>query len=112
MKTIQELTINIAVSETKMMAEKGRGYSTEEKKAIATTLSLLFTKHELLEGLAFCYGSFEDEIMSSSNNNWKPQQSSFYTISNILLHLLGMKTFKQCNDWTQVYKMIAKRLFY
>ena len=114
MKTIQELVISIATTETKMMAEKGRGFNNEEKKSIAKTLSLLFSKGELLEGLAFCYGSFEDEIDSSDNNSWEPLQSSFYNIANILLYLLNMKTFKQYkrDEWTLVYKAIAKRLFY
>nr|DAF21971.1 MAG TPA: hypothetical protein [Caudoviricetes sp.] len=111
MKTIQELCVHIAVVENQITAEKGNGFSLEEKKAISTTLSLLFSKKELLEGLAFCYGSFEDEILTS-NDNWNPSQSIFYTITNILLHLLGMKTFKQCSDWREVYKTIAKRLFY
>lgn len=62
MKTIQELCVNVATTETKIMAEKGRGFNNEEKKSIAKTLSLLFSKGELLEGLAFCYGSFEGEL--------------------------------------------------
>lgn len=76
MKTIQELCVHIAVVENQMTAEKGNGFSLEEKKAISTTLSLLFSKKELLEGLAFCYGSFEDEILTS-NDSWNPSQSIF-----------------------------------
>lgn len=76
---------------------------------MAKTLSLLFTKSELLDGLAWC----ENELLESNNDdNYHPSQSNFYDIANILLYLLNTKTFKQVNDWEEVYRAIATRLFY
>lgn len=87
--------------------------STEDKKAVARTLSLLFNKSELLDGLAWCFGEFENELLESNNNpDWNPIQNDFYDIANILLYLLNMKTFKQVDDWEEVYRAIATRLFY
>lgn len=103
MKTIQELVVK--VSETTM--------STEQKKGIAIALPLLFNKAELLDGLAWCFGEFENELLESNNDdNYHPSQSNFYDIANILLYLLNMKTFKQVNNWEEVYRAIATRLFY
>lgn len=103
MKTIQELVIKI--SKVKM--------SVEERKVIAKTLSLLFSKSELEWGLAWCYGEFENALLESNNDsNWNPIQNDFYDIANILLYLLNMKTFKQVNNWEEVYRAIATRLFY
>lgn len=100
---IQELVVKI--SKVKM--------SVEDKKAVAKILSLLFTKSELLDGLAWCYGEFENSLLESNNDiNWNPIQNDFYDICNILLYLLNMKTFKQVNDWEEVYRAIAIRLFY
>lgn len=104
MKTIQEFVVK--VSEVKNM-------SLEDRKAVAKTLSLLFNKSELLDGLAWCFGEFENELLESNNNdNYHPSQNNFYDIANILLYLLNMKTFKQVNDWEEVYRAIATRLFY
>lgn len=104
MKTIQELVVK--ASEIKNM-------SLEERKVIVKTLSLLFTKSELECGLAWCYGEFENALLESDNDpNWEPTQNSYYDICNILLYLLGMKTFKQVDDWEEVYRTIATRLFY
>nr|DAU20205.1 MAG TPA: hypothetical protein [Bacteriophage sp.] len=103
MKTIQELVIK--TSKVTM--------SVEDKKVIAKTLSLLFSKSELEWGLAWCYGEFENDLLESNNDsNWEPTQNSFYDICNILLYLLDMKTFKQVDDWEEVYRAIATRLFY
>ena len=103
MKTIQELVIKI--SKVKM--------SVEDKKSVAKILSLLFSKSELEWGLAWCYGEFENALLESNNDsNWNPIQNDFYDIANILLYLLNMKTFKQVDDWEEVYRAIAKRLFY
>lgn len=103
MKTIQEFVIKI--SKVKM--------SVEDKKSVAKTLSLLFTKSELEWGLAWCYGEFKNALLESNNDsNWEPIQNDFYDIANILLYLLNMKTFKQVNDWEEVYRAIAIRLFY
>lgn len=100
---IQELVVEL--SKVKM--------STEEKKSVATTLSLLFSKSELLDGLAWCFGELNNELLESNNNdNYHPSQSNFYDIANILLYLLNMKTFKQVDDWEEVYRAIAIRLFY
>ena len=89
MKTIQEFVIKI--SKVKM--------SVEDKKSVAKTLSLLFSKSELEWGLAWCYGEFENALLESNNDsNWEPTQNSYYDIANILLYLLGMKTFKQVDD--------------
>ena len=101
---IQELVVELS---------KVNKMSTEDKKAVAKTLSLLFTKSELLNGLAWCFGEFENELLESNNDdNYHPSQSNFYDIANILLYLLNMKTFKQVNDWEEVYRAIATRLFY
>ena len=87
--------------------------SVEDKKVIAKTLSLLFSKSELEWGLAWCYGEFENSLLESNNDlNWKPSENDYYDICNILLYLLNMKTFKQVNDWEEVYRAIAIRLFY
>lgn len=104
MKTIQKFVVK--VSEVKNM-------SLENKKVVAKTLSLLFTKSELLDGLAWCYGEFENALLESNNDsNWNPIQNDFYDICNILLYLLNMKTFKQVDDWEEVYRAIATKLFY
>ena len=101
---IQELVVELS---------KVNKMSTEDKKAVAKTLSLLFTKSELLDGLAWCFGEFENALLESNNDsNWKPSQNNFYDIANILLYLLNMKTFKQVDDWEEVYRAIATRLFY
>lgn len=85
MKTIQEFVIK--TSKVTM--------SVEDKKVIAKTLSLLFSKSELEWGLAWCYGEFENSLLESNNNpDWEPSQNNFYDIANILLYLLNMKTFK------------------
>lgn len=103
MKTIQEFVIKI--SKVKM--------SVEDKKSVAKTLSLLFSKSELEWGLAWCYGEFENALLESNNDsNWNPIQNDFYDIANILLYLLNMKTFKQVDDWEEVYRTIAMKLFY
>ena len=103
MKTIQEFVIKI--SKVKM--------SVEDKKSVTKTLSLLFSKSELEWGLAWCYGEFENALLESNNDsNWEPIQNSYYDIANILLYLLNMKTFKQVNDWEEVYRVIETRLFY
>lgn len=103
MKTIQEFVVK--VSEIKM--------SVEDKKTIAKTLSLLFSKSELEWGLAWCYGEFENSLLESNNDpNWDPAQNDYYDICNILLYLLNMKTFKQVDDWEEVYRAIVARLFY
>lgn len=103
MKTIQEFVVK--VSEIKMSAE--------QKKSIAIALPLLFDKTELLDGLAWCFGEFENALLESNNDiNWNPIQNDFYDICNILLYLLNMKTFKQVDDWEEVYRVIATRLFY
>lgn len=100
---IQELVVEL--SKVKM--------SVEDKKAVVKTLSLLFTKSELLDGLAWCFGEFENALLESNNDsNWEPTQNSYYDIANILLYLLNMKTFKQVDDWEEVYRAIATRLFY
>lgn len=102
--SIQELVVKIS---------KVNKMSTEDKKAVAKTISLLFNKSELLDGLAWCFGEFENELLESNNSNdYHPSQSDFYDISNILLYLLKMKTFKQVNDWEEVYRAIATKLFY
>ena len=104
MKTIQELVVKVS---------KIKNMSVEERKVIAKTLSLLFTKSELEWGLAWCFGEFENAILESNNDsNWKPSQNNFDDIANILLYLLNMKTFKQVDDWEEVYRAIATRLFY
>ena len=104
MKTIQKFVVK--VSEVKNMSLKN-------KKVVAETLSLLFTKSELEWGLAWCYGEFENALLESNNDsNWNPIQNDFYDIANILLYLLNMKTFKQVDDWEEVYRAIATRLFY
>lgn len=103
MKAIQEFVIKI--SKVKM--------SVEDKKSVAKTLSLLFSKSELEWGLAWCYGEFENALLESNNDsNWNPIQNDFYDIANILLYLLNMKTFKQVDDWEEVYRTIAMKLFY
>lgn len=100
---IQELVVEL--SKVKM--------SVEDKKAVVKTLSLLFTKSELLYGLAWCFGEFKNALLESNNDiNWNPIQNDFYDICNILLYLLDMKTFKQVDDWEEVYRAIAIRLFY
>lgn len=101
---IQELVVELS---------KVNKMSTEDKKAVAKTLSLLFSKSELLDGLAWCFGEFENALLESNNDsNWNPTQNSYYDIANILLYLLNMKTFKQVDDWEEVYRAIAIRLFY
>lgn len=103
MKMIQEFVIK--TSKVTM--------SVEDKKVIAKTLSLLFSKSELECGLAWCYGEFENSLLESNNDpNWKPSENDYYDICNILLYLLNMKTFKQVDDWEEVYRAIAIRLFY
>lgn len=104
MKMIQEFVIKVS---------KIKNMSVEERKVIAKTLSLLFTKSELEWGLAWCYGEFENSLLESNNDiNWNPIQNNFYDIANILLYLLNMKTFKQVDNWEEVYRAIATRLFY
>ncbi len=101
---IQELVVELS---------KVNKMSTEDKKAVAKTLSLLFNKSELLDGLAWCFGEFENALLESNNDsNWNPIQNDFYDICNILLYLLNMKTFKQVDDWEEVYRAIATKLFY
>ena len=101
---IQELVVELS---------KVNKMSTEDKKAVAKTLSLLFSKSELLDGLAWCFGEFENALLESNNDsNWNPIQNDYYDIANILLYLLNMKTFKQVDDWEEVYRAIATRLFY
>lgn len=103
MKMIQEFVIK--TSKVTM--------SVEDKKVIAKTLSLLFSKSELEWGLAWCYGEFKNSLLESNNDpNWKPSENDYYDICNILLYLLNMKTFKQVDDWEEVYRAIAIRLFY
>ena len=103
MKMIQEFVIK--TSKVTM--------SVEDKKVIAKTLSLLFSKSELEWGLAWCYGEFENSLLESNNDpNWKPSENDYYNICNILLYLLNMKTFKQVDDWEEVYRAIATKLFY
>ena len=104
MKTIQELVVKVAEVEN---------MSLENKKVVAETLSLLFSKSELEWGLAWCFGEFENELLESNNDDsYHPSKSNFYDITNILLYLLDMKTFKQVDDWEEVYRAIATRLFY
>lgn len=101
---IQELVVELS---------KVNKMSIEDKKAVAKTLSLLFAKSELLDGLAWCFGEFENALLESNNDsNWEPSQNNFYDIANILLYLLNMKTFKQVDDWEEVYRAIAMKLFY
>lgn len=101
---IQELVVELS---------KVNKMSTEDKKVVAKTLSLLFTKSELLDGLAWCFGEFENALLESNNDsNWEPTQNDYYDIANILLYLLNMKTFKQVDNWEEVYRAIAIRLFY
>lgn len=103
MKMIQEFVIK--TSKVTM--------SVEDKKVIAKTLSLLFSKSELEWGLAWCYGEFENSLLESNNDpNWKPSENDYYDIANILLYLLNMKTFKQVDNWEEVYRAIAMKLFY
>lgn len=104
MKTIQEFVIKVS---------KIKNMSVEERKVIVKTLSLLFSKSELEWGLSWCYGEFENALLESNNDsNWNPIQNDFYDIANILLYLLNMKTFKQVDDWEEVYRAIATKLFY
>ena len=104
MKMIQEFVIKVS---------KIKNMSVEERKVIAKTLSLLFSKSELEWGLAWCYGEFENSLLESNNDpNWKPSENDYYNICNILLYLLNMKTFKQVDNWEEVYRAIATRLFY
>lgn len=103
MKMIQEFVIK--TSKVTM--------SVEDKKSVAKTLSLLFSKSELEWGLAWCYGEFENSLLESNNDpNWKPSENDYYDICNILLCILNMKTFKQVDDWEEVYIAIAMKLFY
>lgn len=101
---IQELVVELS---------KINKMSTEDKKAVTKTLSLLFNKSELLDGLAWCFGEFENALLESNNDiNWNPIQNDYYDICNILLYLLNMKTFKQTDNWEEIYRAIATRLFY
>lgn len=103
MKAIQELVIK--TSKVTM--------SVEDKKVVARTLSLLFNKSDLSDGLAWCYGEFENALLESNNDpDWDPSKNAYYDICNILLYLLDMKTFKQVDDWEEVYRAIAMKLFY
>lgn len=66
---IQELVVELS---------KVNKMSTEDKKAVARILSLLFNRTELLDGLAWCFGEFENTLLESNNDsNWNPIQKEF-----------------------------------
>nr|DAY07585.1 MAG TPA: hypothetical protein [Caudoviricetes sp.] len=105
MKTIQELCVNVVVVENEKKAH-GKVYSTEEKKALSTTFKLLFTKDELREGFKFCLEqmnnawdlSYDGAVAFGEKCTWTPKDSVHYTVTNIIMYCLGMKTFKECQD--------------
>lgn len=109
MKTIQELCVNVVAVENEKRVSEKRRYNTEEKKALATTFNLLFVEDELKEGLKFCleqmnnaWGlSYDGAMAFGEKCDWEPSKSMYFTVTNIIMNCLGMKTFKQChnNEW-------------
>lgn len=61
LKTIHELCVNIVDKEMEKKAMTGEGFTLEEKKAIATSLNLLWTKTELKFGLKFILRCLDEE---------------------------------------------------
>ena len=106
MKTIQELCVNVVAVENEKRVSEKRIYNTEEKKALATTFNLLFVEDELKEGLKFCLEqmnnaldlSYDGAMAFGEKCDWEPSKSMYFTVTNIIMHCLGMKTFKECQD--------------
>lgn len=120
LQTIQELCINIAEKEMEKKAMTGEGFTTEEKKAIVTSLKLLWTKTELKFGLKFILCCLDEEWELASEAamdfgekcDWEPSKSKFYTIVNILLYLNDYKTFKQfkSGSWADLMSIVTDEL--
>lgn len=119
LQTIQELCVNVAEKEIAKKAMIGEGFSVEEKKAIATSFSLLWGKTELKFGLKFVLRCLDEEWELASESamdfgekcDWNPSKSKFYTIANILLYCNGYKTFKQFKPgWFELYKIVTEEL--
>lgn len=120
LQTIQELCINIAEKEIAKKAMTGKGFSVEEKKAIATSLKLLWGKTELKFGLKFVLRCLDEEWELASEaamdfgekDDWEPSRSKFYTVANILLYCNEYKTFKQFEriGWFELYKIVTEEL--
>lgn len=116
LKTIHELCVNIVDKEMKKKAMTGEGFSVEEKKAIATSLKLLWDKIEL----KFVLRCLDEEWELASEaamdfgekDNWEPSRSKFYTVANILLYCNEYKTFKQFEriGWFELYKIVTEEL--
>ena len=121
MKTIEELVVKVVAVENEKRVSEKRRYNAEEKKNLVDTFKLLFEKDELEEGLRFCFKRLSDDWDISSEaaydcgekDNWTPQKSMFYTITNMLMYCLDIKTFKQVgDDWFPLYTQVSERLFW
>lgn len=120
LQTIQELCINIAEKEIAKKAMTGEGFTVEEKKAIATSLNLLWGKTELKFGLKFVLRCLDEEweldceaaYDCGEKCNWEPSKSKYYTVTNILLYCNGYKTFKQFEKigWFELFKIVTEEL--
>lgn len=120
LKTIHELCVNVADKEMEKKAMTGEGFSIEEKKAIATSLNLLWTKTELKFGLKFILRCLDEEWELDAESSydlgekctWEPSKSKYYTVANILLYCNGYKTFKQFEKigWFELFKIVTEEL--
>lgn len=120
LKTIHELCVNVVDKEMEKKAMTGEGFTTEEKKAIATSLKLLWTKTELKFGLKFILRCLDEEWELASESamdfgekcDWNPSKSKYYTIANILLYCNEYKTFKQFEriGWLRLYEIVMDEL--
>lgn len=120
LKTIHELCVNIVDKEMEKKAMTGEGFTLEEKKAIATSLNLLWTKTELKFGLKFILRCLDEEWELDAESSydfgekctWEPSKSKFYTVANILLYCNEYKTFKQFEriGWFELYKIVTEEL--
>ena len=120
LKTIHELCVNVADKEIAKKAMTGEGFSVEEKKAIATSLSLLWNKTELKFALKFVLRCLDEEWELACESamdfgekcTWEPSKSKFYAIANILLYCNNYKTFKQfkAGNWADLMSIVTDEL--
>ena len=120
LKTIHELCVNIVDKEMEKKAMTGEGFTLEEKKAIATSLNLLWTKTKLKFGLKFILRCLDEEWELDAESSydcgekctWEPSKSKYYTVANILLYCNGYKTFKQFEriGWFELFKIVTDEL--
>lgn len=95
LKTIHELCVNIVDKEMEKKAMTGEGFTLEEKKAIATSLNLLWTKTELKFGLKFILRCLDEEweldAESSRNVLGSHQKASIILLPIYCYIAMGIK---------------------